>query len=413
MQTFTIKENEAGQRLDKFLAKYLSLAPKSFLYKMIRKKNITLNGKRCEGSEKLAVGDEVRFFLSDETILKFSKTYTIAGPPPGPALPAASMPFGAKIGRAETGQTKTGQAETGQTKTGRAETRQTKTGQAETRPGRAGWDACGGLGSRQAGAEKASADMDRDEAMKARKNDPWPYRWKIIYEDDHILLIDKPAGLLSQKAKDSDRSLVEEIIDYLLCSGQLSTEQLMTFRPSVCNRLDRNTSGLIVAGKSLAGLQTMSEALRDRSLEKYYQCIVAGRLTKAQRIEGFLKKDERTDQVTITSSKIKGSLPICTAYTPLAGNAAYTLLKVHLLTGRTHQIRAHLASIGHPILGDRKYGSRKVNAMVQDRYGVSSQLLHSWKLVLPELPEPLEALSGRTFTAPLPETFKRVKEVIL
>lgn len=393
MQTFTIKENEAGQRLDKFLAKYLSLAPKSFLYKMIRKKNITLNGKRCEGSEKLAVGDEVRFFLSDETILKFSKTYTIAGPLPGPALPAASMPSGAEIGRAETGQTKTGQE--------------------ETRLKRAGRDACGGLGSRQTGAEKASADMDRNEAIKARKDSPWPYRWKIIYEDGHILLIDKPAGLLSQKAKDSDRSLVEEIIDYLLRSGQLSAEQLTTFRPSVCNRLDRNTSGLIVAGKSLAGLQIMSEALRDRSLEKYYQCIVAGRLTKAQRIEGFLKKDERTDQVTITSSKTKGSLPICTAYTPLAGNAAYTLLKVHLLTGRTHQIRAHLASIGHPILGDRKYGSRKVNAMVQDRYGVSSQLLHSWKLVLPELPEPLEALSGRTFTAPLPESFKRVKEVIL
>ena len=102
------------------------------------------------------------------------------------------------------------------------------------------------------------------ESLRAR----WPYGWKILYEDGHILLIDKPAGLLSQKAKESDRSLVEEIIDYLLVSGQLTPEQLKTFRPSVCNRLDRNTSGLIVAGKSLAGLQIMSQAFKDRSLEK-------------------------------------------------------------------------------------------------------------------------------------------------
>ena len=207
---------------------------------------------------------------------------------------------------------------------------------------------------------------------------------------------------------ESDRSLVEEIIDYLLVSGQLTPEQLKTFRPSVCNRLDRNTSGLIVAGKSLAGLQIMSQAFKDRSLEKYYQCIVAGRLTREQRIEGFLQKDERTNQVKVTSVETKGSLPIRTAYTPMAGNEAYTLLEVRLLTGRTHQIRAHLAAIGHPILGDLKYGSRKVNDAVQKRYGIRSQLLHSWKLVLPELPAPLDALSGRSFTAPLPPVFQKV-----
>ncbi len=327
MQVFTIKENEAGQRLDKFLAKYLTLAPKSFLYKMIRKKNITLNGKRCEGNERLVLGDEVRFFLSDDTIQKFTKRQT--------------------------------------------------------------YDIC---------------TPEAAERLRAR----WPYRWKIVYEDAHVLLIDKPAGLLSQKARESDRSLVEEIIDHLLASGQLSLEQLETFRPSVCNRLDRNTSGLIVAGKSLAGLQVMSQAFKDRSLGKYYQCIVAGRVTKRRQIEGFLKKDEKTNQVKVTSAETKGSLPIRTAYTPLAGNDAYTLLKVHLLTGRTHQIRAHLASIGHPILGDAKYGSRKINDAVQKRYGIHSQLLHSWKLVLPELSEPLMPLSRRTFTAPLPESFQKL-----
>ncbi len=357
MQIFTIKENEAGQRLDKFLAKYLALAPKSFFYKMMRKKNITLNGRRCEGNERLALGDEVRFFLSDETIRKFQKSQA-----------ESQMPrIESQKSRAESQMP---QAEAPKSQAGR--------------PDRAAFKTA--------------------ESLRAR----WPYGWKILYEDGHIMLIDKPAGLLSQKAKESDRSLVEEIIDYLLVSGQLTPEQLKTFRPSVCNRLDRNTSGLIVAGKSLAGLQIMSQAFKDRSLEKYYQCIVAGRLTREQRIEGFLQKDERTNQVKVTSVETKGSLPIRTAYTPMAGNEAYTLLEVRLLTGRTHQIRAHLAAIGHPILGDLKYGSRKVNDAVQKRYGIRSQLLHSWKLVLPELPAPLDALSGRSFTAPLPPVFQKV-----
>ncbi|MFV0240359.1 MAG: pseudouridine synthase, partial [Lacrimispora sphenoides] len=153
MQSLIVSKNEAGQRLDKLLSKYLNLAEKSFLYKMMRKKNITLNGRKCEGSEKLAEGDEVKLFLSDETIEKFSQ-------------------------------------------------------------------------------------VKLQEVKKVSLN--------IIYEDEHILLVNKPAGMLSQKAKESDESLVEYMIDYLVSGGQLSTEQLRSFRPSVCNRLDRNTSGLVV-----------------------------------------------------------------------------------------------------------------------------------------------------------------------
>lgn len=322
MQALTITENEAGQRLDKLLAKYLNLAPKSFLYKMMRKKNITLNGSRCEGSEKLEVGDEIRLFLSDDTISKFSqsKTYT---PPKGTA-------------------------------------RQPK--------------------------------LD------------------IIYEDDHLLIVNKPAGMLSQKAKDSDHSLVEEIINYLIDSRHIRIEQLRTFRPSVCNRLDRNTSGLVVAGKSLAGLQIMSEVLKDRSIHKYYQCIVSGRLTEKQVIAGFLRKDEAANQVTIYPLEVENSVPIMTEYVPLAGNDRYTLLAVTLITGRTHQIRAHLASIGHPIVGDYKYGIESVNAAARQKYGIRAQMLHSWKLVMPTLPKPMDHLSGSVFTAPLPPAFKRMEE---
>lgn len=323
MQVLTVHENEAGQRLDKLLAKYLDLAPKSFLYKMMRKKNITLNRKRCEGSEKLQIGDEIRFFLSDETIRMFSK-------------------------------------------------------------------------ARKQGCPK-------EEKRAKRKLD-------ILYEDDHILLVNKPVGMLSQKAKSTDCSLVEEIIDYLVDSRHIRIEQLRTFRPSVCNRLDRNTSGLVAAGKSLAGLQIMSEALKDRSIHKYYQCIVAGRVAEKQVITGFLIKDEKTNRVSVSSRERKGSMPVMTEYAPLSFNDSYTLLAVTLITGRTHQIRAHLASIGHPIVGDPKYGRPSVNKTIQEKYGIRTQLLHSFQMVMPELPEPLNYLSGRTFTAPLPPDFYRLAE---
>ena len=315
MKEIHVSANEAGQRLDKLLAKYLNLAGKSFLYKMMRKKNITLNGKKCTGAEKLEQGDLVRLFLADETIEKFSEV---------------------KIQR-----------------------------------------------------------------VVKKKLD-------IIYEDSDILLINKPSGMLSQKAKETDESLVEYLIDYLLDSGQLTKDQLRSFRPSICNRLDRNTSGLVAGGKSLAGLQMLSAMFKDRSLHKYYLCVVSGSVREKKRIEGFLKKDEKTNQVTISQREFPDSAPICTEYEPLMETGSYTLLKVTLITGRTHQIRAHLASIGHPIVGDMKYGNPKVNEEAKRQYHIHSQMLHSWKLVFPQMEEPLAHLSGKSFTAPLPGEFTRV-----
>lgn len=315
MQSLTVSKNEAGQRLDKLLSKYLNLAGKSFLYKMIRKKNITLNGRKCDGSEKLAEGDEVRLFLSDETIEKFSEV---------------KIPSVKKVAL------------------------------------------------------------------------------NIIYEDEHILLVNKPAGMLSQKAKESDESLVEYMIDHLISSGQLSAEQLRSFRPSVCNRLDRNTSGLVVGGKSLTGLQLMSAVFKDRSIHKYYQCVVKGKISNRQVITGFLTKNETSNQVTVHRQEEAGSVPIMTEYEPVDCFGEYTLLKVTLITGRTHQIRAHLSSIGHPIVGDYKYGDCKVNEEAKRLCHINSQLLHSFQVIFPELPEPLSYLSGNTFTAPLPGSFSRI-----
>ena len=321
MQVVKITKNEAGQRLDKLLAKYLNLAGKSFIYKMLRKKNITLNGKKCDGSEKLSEGDEVKLFLSDETIEKFSEV---------------------KI-----------------------------------------------------------------QKVRKRKLD-------VVYEDDDIILINKPSGMLSQKAKETDESLVEYLIQYLLDGGKLTKEDMRQFKPSVCNRLDRNTSGIVIAGKSLPSLQLMSEAIKERTIGKYYLCIVKGSVAGPKEIDGYLKKNEKTNQVTVLkanelSREDKDALPIRTQYRPLCSDGRHTLLEVKLITGRSHQIRAHLASIGHPIAGDYKYGDPAVNREARDKYAVQSQMLHAWRLVMPkELREPLAGLGGREFTAKPPEEFMRM-----
>lgn len=315
MKELIIKENEAGQRLDKFLRKYMKDAPESFFYKMLRKKNIVLNGKRATGKERLASGDSVKLFLAEETIRKFSgKT----APPEGMRVP-----------------------------------------------------------------------LD------------------IVYEDAQILLLNKPAGMLSQKAEKSDVSVVEALTAYLIDSGQLAPEDLHTFRPSVCNRLDRNTSGLLAAGKTLAALQQMSRVFRERSVEKWYLCIVRGSVLQEGYIEGLLSKDRKTNKVRIGRN---GADAIKTAYVPVARNQEMTLLKVRLITGKTHQIRAHLSSVGHPILGDPKYGDVGWNKVFQKRNTLHFQLLHAYSLTFPEMDGPLGNLSGQTYYAKVPKQFWKIIE---
>lgn len=335
MRLLTVGENEAGQRLDKLLAKYMDKAPTSFFYKMLRKKNITLNGKKAEGKERLQVGDEIRLFLADETIDGFSG----------------------------------------------------KTGKRNTAAG--------------ASSQKLPAKLCPE----------------ILYEDKNVIFFNKPAGLLSQKAKPSDISLVEYLTEHLLETGEVTPETLRSFRPGICNRLDRNTSGLVAAGKSLKGLQELNELFRVRNLHKYYRTIAVGAIPEKQCIDGWLLKNEKTNQVQILQTEGEGTLPICTEYVPLKQlrfqGRPYTYLEINLITGRSHQIRAHLASIGHPLIGDRKYGDLKVNAVFQKSFCLHYQLLHAYRLELPKLCGALEELSENRYIAPLPKEFRRILEKLI
>ena len=324
MKTFTIGTNDANQRFDKYLKKLLPNASVSFLYKMLRKKNITLDGKKATGKETLQKGAQVAVFFSDETLHKFMQD--------------------------------------------------TKKLQEEFH-------------------------MLQRLPMKGLS---------IIYEDTDILIADKPYNMLSQKAKEQDLSANEYLLGYLIRSGALSLETFGTFRPSVCNRLDRNTSGLVAAGKSLAGLQELSSLFHDRSLHKFYRCLVNGVIKNEKYIKGYLHKDEKCNKVTVQETETSGALPIETRYRPLGGNGTVTLLEVELITGRTHQIRAHLAGTGHPLIGDYKYGRRTLNDEYCRKYGLKSQLLHAYRLEIPEIEGRLSYLSGKEFTAPLPYLFQKI-----
>ena len=320
MREIRIGEQEAGQRLDKFLGKYMGLAPKGFLYKMLRKKNITLNGKRADGGEKLAAGDQIRLFLAEETVEKFTDQRT-------PAVPA------------------------------------------------------------EQGAEKPP--------------------FSVIYEDQDILILNKPWGMLTQKAAPSDLSLNEYMTDWLLASGRLSQEALRRQRPSVCNRLDRNTSGIVTAGITLKGLQGLSRILKDRSCGKWYWALVWGEISQPRQIRGYLRK-EAGNRAQILSGPGEGTRPVETAYRPLARGGGCTLLEVHLITGRSHQIRAQLSAEGHFIIGDPKYGRPEINQRFEERFGLAGQLLHAGRFAMPDQDCPFPGLAGRVFQAPLEERFSRV-----
>lgn len=306
MKSFEIKQNDANQRLDKFIKKSLPNLPQSLMYKYIRIKRIKVNGKRAEISTMLRLGDKVDMYINDEFFVKPETRYDFTG---------------------------------------------------------------------------ASKNLD------------------ILYEDDNIMLLNKKAGLLCHP---DDREYVDTLITrikrYLYDKGEYNPDDESSFTPALVNRIDRNTGGIVIAAKNAESLRILNLQMKRRNLKKSYLCVVHG-VPKPESglLEGYLIKDEKKNLVKVLKTPCDGAKEIRTKYKVLEKDEKnnLSLVDVDLLTGRTHQIRAHFASIGHPLLGDGKYGTNKLNK----EFGYKKQFLYSYKLVfqLDDESGILDYLNGRGF----------------
>lgn len=278
MKKITITENEADQRLDRFLTKYFNATTRSNIFKMIRKKLFKVNGVRIKEDYFLKLGDELEIYLADESFDALIKPERITVPD--------------EIGL------------------------------------------------------------------------------EIIFENEELLVVNKPKGMLTHPDKEEYRNTLATIVQFYL--KDLCTR---TFKPAPIHRLDKNTSGLVVFAKTYDALKKYNTLMRERHIEKYYQCIVEGKVRSAGEVKGYLIKDEIKNTVRIVKDDSDEAKYCHTKYKPISHFDNFTVLEVELITGRSHQIRASMSYIGHPIVGDVKYGGRKIA-------GINTQLLHAQKLIL-------------------------------
>ena len=319
MREILISQNEKEQKLLKLLQKYFKGQADSFLYKMLRKKNILLNGKKADGKEILQLGDTVQLYFSEESLGKLLQ-------------------------------------------------------------------------------ERESTEKEL-----------WTQKWQsaILYEDNHCILFNKPVGLLSENDGSSSFSVNSLLLSYMRTKGELSKEQEKSFRPGIANRLDRNTSGIIIFGKSLGGLQAFAKLLQSHDLEKKYYALVYGDFQKTGLQEHFLEKDKGQNKALESESgkRVKSAFEKLACVESSVG--PLSLLSVQIFTGKTHQIRTQLSLLSHPIVGDDKYGDTRKNARLRKTLPLSYQLLHAYFLRFPKLPESsvLFSLSEKCFFAPLPKEY--------
>ena len=202
--------------------------------------------------------------------------------------------------------------------------------------------------------------------------------------------------------------MVDQIIAYLYQKGEYKPQEENSFTPAICNRLDRNTSGTVIAGKNLMALQEINKAIHDDKIEKYYKTIVRGKIEKAGKLEDYHIKDE-FNKVTVLKEENENAKKIITKYKPLKISQEFTLLEIELITGKTHQIRAHLQSIDHPIIGDGKYGDIKLNETLRKKYQLRFQLLHAYRLVWKQKEGKLAYLYNKEFLAQNPKIFEKIE----
>lgn len=284
MKRITVNDNDSGQRLDKFLTKFLKTCPQSMIYKYLRKKRIKLNGKKCEGSARLSAGDVLELYINDEF-------------------------FG---------------------------------------------------------------ERDAEDSFLKIKPD-----LDIVYEDENILLIDKKPGMIvHEDDREKFNTLISHIKAYLYAKGEYDPDSEQSFAPALCNRIDRNTGGIVIAAKNAATLRLVNEKIKCREIKKHYLCMVQGHVTPREAtLTSYLQKNEMQNRVYISDTPRPGYKKCVTKYRTIAKTSDATFLEIDLITGRTHQIRAQMAHIGHPLAGDGKYGTNEFNKKV----GLKYQALYSYR----------------------------------
>ncbi len=232
----------------------------------------------------------------------------------------------------------------------------------------------------------------------------------VLYEDDKVLVVFKPAGLLvHEDINENVNTLTNQVLTYLKDKGELDLSRESSFLPGPVHRLDRNTSGIVIFGKTLKALQILNEMIKQRHcIEKEYVTITTGQLDRKQELVGYIKKLPDEARVRFVPKDEKGALMMKTIVTPVLYNQDYSLVKVKLVTGRMHQIRIHLASINHPIIGDRKYGDFHANKTVKAQFNLSNQLLHAYRIKFVKTWSDLDYLADKEITAPMPKEFEAI-----
>ncbi|OPJ57666.1 RluA family pseudouridine synthase [Clostridium oryzae] len=309
-----IGDNEAGQRLDKFLRKYMKDVPLSAIYKAIRKGDVKVNGKKAKEQYFLENGDELFIFVKHKE-----------------------------------------------------------------------------------NEQKEFIQVDDSKLI-------------VTYEDSNMLIVEKKPNLLVHPDKNKNEvTLTDMVLTYLNQKGEYDPQKELTFTPAPCNRLDRNTSGIVIYGKNFEALKLLNEMIRERDIKKYYSALVKGRI-KDGIYEAYIQKNMDNNISKVYDNPVKNSKKIAMEVKSLQSDGLFSFVEIELITGRSHQLRAHLAHLGNPIIGDGKYGDKKLNSFFVNKYGLDFQYLYAYKLFFKNCRDRLEYMNNKTIAEGLPPLLKKIKK---